>query len=437
MKNVTGSPYQSILRHLILGGAIVGFAVFGVGGWAATMELAGAVIAHGSLVVESSVKKVQHPTGGVVKEIRVREGDHVKAGEILVRLDETQTKAAAAIVSKNLEELIAQQARLEAERDGEDHITFPIGLTERASVPNSNVARIMVAEQKLFLLRREARDGRKAQLKERISQLKEQIQGYVGQTEAKARETELINKELEGVRSLWKAKLVPLTRLNALERDAARIEGERSQLIGAIAEAKGKITETQLQIIQVDQDLRTEVAKDLAETRSKVSEFVERKVASEDQLNRIDIRAPQNGIVKQLAVHTVGGVIAAGDTIMLIVPDADTLTVEAKIAPQDIDQLYLGQPANLRFAAFNQRTTPEIGGKVSLISADITQDPKTGASYYLVQITPIASEIARLGDVKLMPGMPVESFIKTGGRTMFSYLVKPLRDQIAMAFREK
>jgi HlyD family secretion protein len=437
MKNVTGSPYQSILRHLILGVAIVGFAVFGVGGWAATMELAGAVIAHGSLVVESSVKKVQHPTGGVVKEIRVREGDHVKAGDILVRLDETQTKAAAAIVSKNLEELIAQQARLEAERDGEDRITFPIGITERASVPNSNVARTMIAEQKLFVLRREARDGRKAQLKERISQLKEQIQGYVGQTGAKARETELIEKELEGVRSLWKAKLVPLTRLNALERDAARIEGERSQLIGAIAEAKGKITETQLQIIQVDQDLRTEVAKDLAETRSKVSEFVERNVTAEDQLKRIDIRAPQNGIVKQLAVHTVGGVIAAGDPIMLIVPDADALTVEAKIAPQDIDQLYLGQLADLRFSAFNQRTTPEIGGKVSLISADITQDPKTGASYYLVQITPNASEVARLGDVKLIPGMPVESFIKTGGRTMFSYLVKPLRDQIAMAFREK
>ena len=208
-------------------------------------------------------------------------------------------------------------------------------------------------------------------------------------------------------------------------------------MFGAIAEAKGKITETQLQVIQVDQDLRTEVAKDLAETRSKVSEFVERKVAAEDQLKRTDIRAPQNGIVKQLAVHTVGGVITPGDPIMLIVSDADALTVEAKIAPQDIDQLYLGQPANLRFSTFNQRTTPEIGGKVSLISADITQDPKTGAGYYLVQITPNTSEVARLGEVKLIPGMPVESFIKTGGRTMFSYLVKPLRDQIAMAFKEK
>jgi HlyD family secretion protein len=437
MNNATASPYQSILRHLVLGVAIVAIAVIGIGGWAATMELAGAVIAHGSLVVESSVKKVQHLSGGIVKEIRVREGDHVKAGDILIRLDETQTKVANAIVSKNLDELIAQQARLEAERDGEDYFEFPIAVTERARDPNSNAARTMIAEQKLFVLRRQARDGRRAQLKERIAQLKEQIQGYVGQTDAKGHEIELINKELEGVRELWKTKLIPLTRLNALERDATRVEGERSQLIGAIAEAKGKITETQLQIIQVDQDLRSEVGKDLAETRSKVSEFIERKVATEDQLKRIDIRAPQNGIVKQLSIHTVGGVIAPGDPIMLIVPDADALTVEAKIAPQDIDQLYLGQLASLRFTAFNQRTTPEIDGKLTLISPDITQDPKTGASYYLVQITPNPSEVARLGDVKLMPGMPVESFIKTSERTMISYLIKPLRDQAGRAFKEK
>ena len=215
------------------------------------------------------------------------------------------------------------------------------------------------------------------------------------------------------------------------------LDGERSQLIGTIAEAKGKITETELQIIQVDQDLRSEVGKDLAETRAKVSEFVERKVAAADQLKRTDIRAPQSGIVKQLAVHTVGGVIAAGDQIMLIVPDTDALTVEVKIAPHDIDQLFLGQVASLRFTAFNQRTTPAIEGKVTLISADITQDQKTGASYYLVHITPNPSEIARLGDVKLIAGMPVDAFVKTSERTMLSYLVKPLRDQAERAFKEK
>ena len=200
---------------------------------------------------------------------------------------------------------------------------------------------------------------------------------------------------------------------------------------------KGKITETELQIIQVDQDLRSEVGKDLNETRSKVSEYVERKVASEDQLKRVDIRAPQDGVVQQLSVHTVGGVIAAGDTIMLIVPDADSLMVEVKIAPQDINELYLGQQATLRFAAFNARTTPEIDGDVNMISADITQDQRTGVSYYLAHITLSPSEIARLGDVKLIAGMPVMAFIKTGERTMLSYLTKPLRDQAAMAFKEK
>jgi HlyD family secretion protein len=437
MSNAAVSPYHSIQRHLIGGVAIVGFIVFGIGSWAATMELGGAVVAQGSLVVDSSVKKVQHLSGGIVKEIRVREGDHVKAGDILVQLDETQTKAANAVVSKNLEELIAQQARLEAERDGEDHFDFPAAITERISDPNSNAARTMIAQQKLFALRREGREGKKAQLKERISQLKEEIHGYIGQTTAKEREIELINKELEGVRELRNKNLVPMNRLTALERDAARIEGERSQLIAATAQAKGKITETELQIIQVDQDLRSEVGKDLAETRSKVSEFVERKVATEDQLKRVDIRAPQSGIVQQLAVHTVGGVIAAGDAIMLIVPDADTLMVEVKIAPQDIDQLYLGQVATLRFTAFNARTTPEIEGKVSLISADITQDQRTGVSYYLAHITLNVSEITRLGDVKLIPGMPVVAFIKTSERTMLSYLTKPLRDQAERAFKEK
>ena len=437
MKAPDSSPYQSILRHLVIGCVIVTIVVFGIGGWAATMELAGAVVAQGSLVVESSVKKVQHLSGGIVKEILVREGDHVKAGDILVRLDETQTKAADSIVTKNLDDLIAQQARLEAERDGEDHVIFPPVIANSARETTSNVARAMISEQKLFEIRLQAREGKKAQLKERIAQLKEQIQGYVGQTTAKEREIEYINKELEGVQELWKVKLTPLSRLTALQRDAARVEGERSQLIGTIAETKGKITETELQIIQVDQDLRSEVGKDLAETRAKVSELIERKVAAADQLKHTDIRAPQNGIVKQLTVHTVGGVVAAGDPIMLIVPDEDALTVEVRIQPQDIDQIFPGQAASLRFTAFSQRTTPTIEGKLSLISPDITQDQKTGANYYLVHITPNASEVLRLGDVKLIPGMPVEAFIKTSERTMLSYLIKPLRDQAERAFKEK
>jgi HlyD family secretion protein len=436
MSDYALTPLQSIQRSLIAAFAIIAILVFGIGGWAATIPLDGAVVAQGLLVVDSSVKKVQHLTGGIVKEIRVREGDHVKAGDILVRLDETQTKASNSVVTTNLDELIAQQARLEAERDDAGHIDIPAAFAKRHD-SNFDAARAMAAEQKLFELRREARDGKKAQLRERVAQLRKEIQGYVGQTAAKEREIALINKELEGVRQLREKNLVPLTRLTALERDAARIEGERNQLIAATAQSEGKVTETGLQIIQVDQDLRCEVAKALSETRTKVSEFFERKVATDDQLMRTDIRAPQNGVVQQLAVHTVGGVVSAGDTIMLIVPDADTLTVEAKITPQDIDQLFVGQQTTLRFAAFNMRTTPEIKGAVNFISADITQDQRTGVGYYVARIALSPSEVERLGDVKLIPGMPVAAFIKTSERTMLSYLVRPLRDQMDRAFKEK
>jgi HlyD family secretion protein len=208
--------------------------------------------------------------------------------------------------------------------------------------------------------------------------------------------------------------------------------------VSTIAQTKGKITETELQILQIDQDLRTEVGKELAEVRGKLAELGEKRVAAEDQLKRVDIRAPQDGVVHQLAVHTVGGVITPnGEPLMLIVPEADALTVEAKIAPQDIDQVRLGQRAVLRFSAFNQRTTPEINGEVSLVSADITQEAKSGASFYTVRIAPPSSELARLDGLKLVPGMPVESFIQTGERTVISYLTKPLADQITRAWREK
>jgi HlyD family secretion protein len=399
--------------------------------------LTGAVIGQGVLVVDSSVKKVQHPTGGVVGELRVREGDKVIAGDILLRLDETQTLANATIVSKSFDELVARQARLEAERDNADQISFPKVLLERTRDSASEAARAIAAERSLFDLRRQARSGQKAQLKERSAQLQEEIKGYLGQAEAKQREVDFVHKELEGIRTLFEKRLVPMNRLTALERDTARLEGERSQLSGMTAQAKGKIAEIELQIIQIDQDLRTEVGKDLIETRSKISELAERKTAAVDQLYRIDIRAPQSGRVHQLTVHTVGGVISPGEQIMLIVPDADALAVEVKIAPRDIDQVYVGQAASMRFAAFDQKTTPEIEGEVSLVSADLTQDQRTGMSYYTARVLLKPEEVARLGNAKLLPGMPVDVFIKTPGRTALSYLIKPLRDQAERAFKER
>jgi HlyD family secretion protein len=425
----------SIHRHIIVGCAVVAFLAIGLGGWASTAEISGALIAQGSLVVDSNVKKVQHPTGGVVGEVRVREGDHVKAGDILVRLDETVTHANLAIVTKGLTELYARRARLAAERDGAESVPVPKELANRVDDPD--VEEALSSERKLFELRRKSRMGQKDQLQQRIKQLNEQITGLIAQQDAKAKEMSLIDQELQGVRDLWAKNLVQINRLTSLEREAARLQGERGQLIASAAEARGKIVETQLQIIQVDQELSSDVAKELRETDSKIGEYVERKVTAEDQLRRTDLRAPQDGVVFQSTVNTVGGVITAGDPVMLIVPAADNLLVEAKVDPKDIDQVQFGQPVVLRFSAFNMRTTPELNGKVVRISADTTTDQRTGQSYYLVRIAMTADQIGRLGDVKMTPGMPVEAFIQTGDRTMISYLVKPLRDQLMRSFREK
>lgn len=427
--------HASIRRHLIVGLLIVLFLGGGVGGWAATVKLAGALIAQGSIVVDQNVQKVQHPTGGIVGDLRVHDGDYVKAGDVLVRLDETVMRANLAIVTKGLDQAMARKARLEAERDGAERIAFPADLVRRAADPD--VADTMASEQKLFDLRRTERLGQKAQLTQRVNQLEEEIGGVEAQQAAKAQEIALIGRELEGVRDLYKRNLVQLTRLTQLERETARLGGERAQLIATAAQSKGKIAEIRLQIIQIDQNLSSDVAKELRETDSKIGEFVERKVTAEDQLRRTDIRAPQTGYIFQSAVHTVGGVITAGDPIMYIVPDAAKLQVEAKVQPQDIAQVKVGQTAVLRFSAFDARTTPEIDGEVTRVSADTSTDQRTGASYYTIRIALPAEALKELGELKLLPGMPVEAFVQTGERTVISYLMKPLHDQFMRAFREK
>ena len=435
MSTETGGARSSISRHIVVGCVVVAFLAVGLGGWASTAEISGALIAPGSVVVDSNVKKVQHPTGGVVGQVRVRDGDHVKAGDILVRLDETVTRANLSIVTKGLTELYARKARLAAERDGADTVATPKELADKTSDPDVEDA--LASERKLFDLRRTARLGQKQQLRQRITQLQEEIRGLEAQQDAKTKETELIEQELGGMRELWKKNLIPLDKLTALERETARLQGERGQLIASAAQAKGKIAETELQILQVDQDLSSDVAKELRETEGKIGEYVERKVAAEDQLKRTDIRAPQDGVVFQSTANTIGGVIAAGDPIMLIVPETDNLQVEVKVDPKDIDKVHFDQPVLLRFSAFNIRTTPEINGTVARVAADTSTDQRTGQTYYLVRIAMTPEEIARLGTVKLTPGMPVEAFIQTGQRTMLSYLVKPLHDQLMRAFREK
>ena len=426
---------DSLRKHIRYGGIAMGILLFGLGGWAATAVIGSAVIAPGSVVVDSNVKKVQHPIGGVVGQLYVHDGDHVRAGQILVQLDETVSRANLAIISKDLNVLSARKARLTAELDGADVVAVPRELAGRLDDPDAQDA--LASERKLFELRRQARFGQKDQFKQRIDQLNQQIIGLGAQADANDKQIALIEQELQGMRELWQKNLVQLPRLTALERDEAHLQGEHGRLIAAAAEAKGKIAETQLQILQVDQDFSSDVAKQLRETDSKIGEVVERKVAAEDQLKRTDIRAPQDGVVFQSTANTVGGVITAGDPIMLIVPENDQLMIEVKIDPKDIDQIQLDQPVVLRFSSFNMRTTPETNGTVIRIAADTSTDQRSGQNYYLVRIAMSDEEVKRLGDVKLTPGMPLEAFIQTGKRTMLAYLIKPLHDQMVRSFRER
>lgn len=432
------SPQQQRLRAAIrrnvrLGGFTALLLVGGLGLWAAMSSLSGAVVAGGHLVVDSSVKAVQHPQGGVVGALNVHNGSMVQEGDVLVRLDDTVAKANLAVFDNGLAELAARRARLIAERDGSAEVAYPAELRDHTSDPQ--VAQLIEGENKLFALRQQARSGQVSQLRERIAQYRQEISGTEAQQKSKQAEIALVDAELEGVEALWKKKLVPLSRLSERQRTQAQLTGEEGALTAAAAQTRGRISETELAIIQIDQDMRSQVAGELREIDAKAGELRERQIAAEQSLKQTDIRAPQAGRVHQLAVHTVGGVIAPGEAIMQIVPTADALVVEARVAPQDIDQVHVGQPATLRLSAFNQQTTPEVEGEVSRISPDLVEDQKAGLSYYAVRIALSAPSLQQAGSLELKPGMPAEVFLKTTDRTVLSYLLKPLTDQASRAFR--
>ncbi|KKX27243.1 HlyD family type I secretion periplasmic adaptor subunit [Rhizobium sp. LC145] len=436
MLNSKADPVSRSIHQHLFAGLVVGIAlIFGAGAWASTTHLAGAVMASGHFVVDSYVKRIQHPTGGVVGEILVREGQRVAAGEVLMRLDATQTRANLAIVTKRLDELNARLARLEAERDDLATISFPASLLQRRG--NSDVDLVLQSEERLFEFRRKSREGNKSQLLERITQFEHEIAGLKAQELAYDRGLKVLEAEIASLRALHEKGIVSVQRLNGLETQAATFGGERGEKIAFQAQAAGRISETKLQIAQIDQDLKTEVGRELREVQGQIGEFVERKIAAEDQLRRIDIPAPQEGTVHELTVHTIGGVISPADVIMSIVPESDKLALEVRILPQDIDQITVGQKAVVRMSAFNQRTTPELNGTVTRVAADLTEDPRTGFSYYLVRLLLPADELLRLDGLVLVPGMPAEAFIQTGERTALSYLAKPLSDQIRRAFREE
>ena len=426
-------PRRDIRRATLFGVATIAVLFGTVGLWAATAPLSGAVITSGKVVVESNVRRVQHPSGGVVAEIRVKDGDRVKAGDVLLRLDETNAKASLALIEIELLRFQARKARLEAERDGLPEPSLGNDLRDRADDPA--VMRAVAGEMRLFRTRRTAADVQRAQFRERIMQSQEEIRGLTAQIDARRAQAILIEQELAGVRTLYDKSLVALSRLTALQREASRLVGERGSLISDTARIKGKIAEIELQIVQIDEDLRREVTTELREVDGKIADLSERRIAARDQLDRIEMRAPQDGLVHQRTVHTIGGVIGPAEQVMLIVPETDVLVVEARGEPAMIDRLRVGQAAMLRFPAFDSATTPDLKGSLIHVSADSSTDQQSGASFYTARIALDRSEIDRLGGKALLPGMPADAFIQTGSRTALAYLVKPIEDQLVRTFR--
>ncbi len=427
---------DAISRHLRLALA----AIFFLGGtataWSIAVRLDSAVVTQGTVVVESNVKKVQHPTGGVIGAVNVREGQRVTEGDIVVRLDETATRSALGIVINDLTANRARVARLTAERLGATRITFPADLVTRATA-DADVKGVIEGEMQMFATRITTRNGQKAQLIERIGQSREEIKGLIDQQKSIDIQLKVARDELGGLRGLEAKGLTTKPRITALDREIARNDGVLGDTIARISSSRGKIAETELQVLQLDKDLASEVAKDLREAETKIGELQERKVTAEDQLKRIDIRAPITGVVHQLAVHTVGGVVNQTEPLMLIVPEQDRLIVEVRIQPQDIDQVHKGQSARVRFTAFNQRTTPEVLGTLFRVAGDVTKEQQTGQSYFIGAISIEEGELRKLDGQKLVPGMPADAFVKTGERTMASYLVKPLTDQMQRSMRER
>jgi HlyD family secretion protein len=425
---------DGIRGNLLLGGLITLALVGGVGGWVATTSIAGAVIAGGTVMVESNVKKVQHQTGGIVGDILVRNGDHVKAGDVVIQLDETQTRANMQIVSQQLDRVRIRMARLEAEAFGSPIMLVPAALQDRAA--NPDIDALISGERALFDSNKRSLDGKSAQLIARNGQYGEQKEGLKAQRQAAEESLALVQRDLVTVEDLYKRKLIPLERLSSLQLEVARQKGEIGRLTAAIAEVEGRISENDLLSIQIKDDSRQRANSDLRDAEAKEAELIERLQVAQDLLTRTVIRAPQTGVVQELSVHTIGGVVTPGEELMLIVPESDALVVDAQIAPQHIDDVDPGQPVVIRFSAFDRNTTPECHGSVDRVSPDLIRNEAQRTAYYVARIS-IKDRAECLDDSKhLVPGMPAELHIQTGDRTVWSYIMKPLLDQLSRSLRE-
>ncbi len=423
---------SSVRKHMLFCVLVSGVLIGGIGSWAFFTEISGAVVASGNVVVETNTRRVQHQEGGIVKSIFVKNGDVIEAGDLLIRLDDTITNANLSVIIKQLINLYAQEARLIAEQGGAEAVNFAdngFGDAQQADIRDSQV--------KLFNARRNSLNGKRQQLREQIIQFQSKITGLEAQREAKIAETKIVEEELANLDDLLGQQLVSASRVTVLNRDIVKLRGEIGGFTSDIAQTKEAISERNIQILQLEEEFLASVLQEIQNVRSQIGKLEEQKIAAEDELRRVDIIAPLDGFVHNLSVTTIGGVLGPRDVAMSIVPKDDLLVVEAQVEPINIDQISPDQDARVRLPSFDQRTTPELNAKVETISADLLRDDATGVQYYKVRLKISEEEFDKLEGKSLVPGMPVETFIQTDERTVMSYLLKPIRDQISHAMRER
>jgi HlyD family secretion protein len=428
-------PLRSLRRHAVAGLAAIALFIGLLGGWAGTTEIAGAVVAQGTVVPLEGSKRVQHPEGGVVSVILVKDGDAVEAGQLLLRLDSTTVSANLAVIVSQLSAAFALEARLTAESIGNDKLTLPRSLD--AWPDRATLAGLLAAQERLRQSRAAAQAGLAGQLQEQIGQLGEQISGLQAQEAAVRRQSEILAGEVADAQTLFRDGLMEASRLNASRRELARLEGEAGNLAAEIASARTAIAGSRAKIAENTATFRAGVLEDLRDVGLQIAELLQQKIAAEDRLAKLEIRAPQAGIVHESIVRTVGGVVAAGETLMQVVPHTDRLALEARVSPLDIDKLNVGQLASVRLTGLDARTTPELAAAVDSISPDLSRDPATGVAYFSIRMKLSEAELARLpAGQHVTAGMPAEAFLRTADRTVLSYLLGPLAAQLSHAFRE-
>ncbi len=423
-------------RAAIFAGLLVA-ALFlgGFGGWAALAPLSSAAIAPGQVRVESHSKTVQHMEGGIIREILVHEGDWVEKGQVLLRLDATQADAAFGMLRSQFDALRSLEARLVAERDNLAKINFPPELADECVVPANRA--VCSGQEKIFADRKQLREGQVEILRRRIDQLRSEIDGRRAQVASLETQISMTNAEAKGVEPLVAQQLLPKPRLLALQRQVASLDGNRGEQLALISKAEQGIGEAQMEITEVANKFQAEVAGELRDTQEKLANLSERLRAAADVRNRTLVVAPQSGKIVNLRYFTLGGVIKAGDPILDIVPQDEKLIIHSEVRPLDIEAVHPGLSAQVLLTAYNQRRVPSVDGRVTYVSADRLLDNRSGQPYYAADVEIDPGALERLQEVKLYPGMPAEVLIRTGERTLLQYLLDPIRDSFARAFREK